>query len=449
MKQLQTFQASIVALTLLTMIVTAQNCYAQGKGKGGNKGGGSDDGGGETTLSLPPIAYEVDRVEIYGCSNHYDTSDDHVSVISFMTEYANETILTSCNKAAAIAYMDGSVEFLDNLIDPDLPYDLAAAIGINNAGQIYCVGYDGVASERRGFLLIPNPDAEADGFAYLVEPFPVPNLGEGWTYQVLFSYPNSLNEAGDVLYKILATSQDGTIRTLQSIRYSDGTIEKLPDSPNENGYTEYVTELNSARTLSVERSEFDGTTNTFSDYLLFDSGSSRLGIIRDGESFIDDLADNGFICAQFAVAAGEEKVKGKWRTIWENRAYFADPLGNEGYTTLRSGMDRRASINEQLIMGIPPIAGGGEVNTWLVYPGYDPAFLTELLLDEAELAEFDALFHWDNPAEPFSVMSTPRNSDGTVDDLGAPSLFGDLEYVTYPNGLRGHAGFYAIRPVTP
>lgn len=452
MKQQKFSTLTFIAVMIAAIFLGAQDGWSQGNGKGGGKGGskgGGDNGGGdEPSLNLPPILYAVDSVEIYGLSQYYDTNDYGVSAVSMHTAYANEAILTTSNKAAAIAHLDGTLEFLDNRIDPQLPYDLQAAIGINNAGQVYCVGFDGVSGDLRSFLLTRNPNAAADGFDYLVDLFPIPDLGEGWTYRVIFTGKN-LTEAGDVLYKIVASSTDGTSRTLQSIRHADGTIEQLPDAVNEYSAQESFTELNSARTLFASSSTFDGTTNSFGDYLLFEDGSTQAGISRESETFIDDLADNGFICAQFAVAVGEEKVKGKWRTIWEHRAHFADPLGTVDYTTLRSGMDRSAALNEQLIGGKPPLAGGNELNTWLVYPGYDPAFLSELMADDAELTDFNALFHWENPADSFKVMTTPRNSDSTVDDMGAPSFYGALEYVTYPDGSRGRVGFYAIYPIVP
>ena len=100
-------------------------------------------------------------------------------------------------------------------------------------------------------------------------------------------------------------------------------------------------------------------------------------------------------------------------------------------------------MNDQLVNQVPVVASGHG----LLYPGYDSAYLRELM-SPAEQLEYDGLrfgniAELNRISEGRSKMTTPRTASG-VDHQGAPSFYQGAYYRSYPDGASGFEGIYVI-----
>lgn len=84
----------------------------------------------------------------------------------------------------------------------------------------------------------------------------------------------------------------------------------------------------------------------------------------------------------------------------------------------------------------------------MAYPTYDAAYVTELM-DDANTNAFLDLFHWENSSLTNFRLTTPRLSNGDIDNSAAPTFWGAMERVEFENGQSGRAGIYLIYPITP
>ena len=464
-----TLCGALFAVALLTNSATAWPKGGNGGGGGGNGGGGN--GGGDDpppSYDLPPFAYVVDRIEVTGMGDYYDTNDFGVSAVSMRPNYVPSgpgSIATTHTEAAAgLVYPDGSVEYLDNLIDPVLPYDLSGAIRINNSGQVAIAGFEdaqGAFPYYHLFLLTPNPDAATDGFAYLTEFIPIPDWGSDWDVRIDWR-SSQLNEAGGVLYFVTGTHLDGTEIREAYIRYADGGSELLPSLSNP--YNEAYLQFNSFGTLRVA-ARVPQTAEPLDYLLLADRVTTlvpeNLGAEFDGWVYLSDLAENEFSCGVQARKIGEVKVKGRREPVLKETPTSHDPAGNSLYFPIREEMDCHFNwlrMNNQLVSGEPVMAFDDYLSDTgatsgqgicLCYPGYDAAYLEELMDADNQLAYQDLL----------NIRSVQFNSDktrmltpmlnGAIDHGWAPSFFGELESVDNPTNESLHAGIFIISPVVP
>lgn len=440
--------ALFAALALLALPALAWPPGGNGNG-GGN--GGKDDPP-PPPPNLPPFSYAVDTILVEGMGNYYDTNDYGVTGISVRPLNVSAFINTGYDPAAAAAlvYPDGSVDYLDNLIDPNLPYDLGAAVDVNNAGQVLVsgfvnevYGYDNI----RAFLLSPNPDAATDGYDYDTVLIPLPDWGPGWSNNVVFNTLH-LTEAGDALYLVEGRFTDDSYDSANYLRLSDGTIEDLGAYTfNDPSGWSIVREANSQGTLLVEA--LDSTIGRV-DYLVEADGTiiTPDALPDATEVEIKDLAENGYSCGVQTVVTGQVKIRGTWYTQYRNVPVVYDLFGNALLTPVRAESGDAISpnslmMNEQVVDGLSVTTGRGEGGWYLSYPGYDAAFLDELM-DDANRAAFDAL-----GGISAKTLTTPRLPNGDVDDSSAPTFWGELEQIVYENGDPGHAGISVVYPITP
>jgi len=448
----------ILAALAITALFTAPALAWPPGGNGGGNGGGGNGGGGEDpppSYNLPPFSYAVATILVEGMGEYYDTNDYGVTGVSVRPLNVSAFIDTGYDpSAAALVHPDGSVDYLDNLIDPDLPYDLGAAVDVNNAGQVLAsgfvdeiYGYDNV----RAFLLSPNPDAATDGYAYDTILIPLPDWGPGWSYSVVFNTLH-LTEAGDALYLVEGRFTDDSYDSSNYLRLSDGTIEDLgAHTFNDPSGWSIVREANSQGTLRVEASNY--TTN--SDYLVEADGTivSPEALPDTTNVQINDLAENGYSCGIQTVVTGQVKIRGTWYTQYRKVPVVYDLFGNVATAPFREDMEINSSwrvLNEQLVGGLPVSAGVDNrfPDFCLSCPTYDAAYVSELM-DDANRNAFRDLFYSANPAGTNFTLATPRLPNGDVDDASAPTFWCELEGVVYPNGDPGHAGIYVVYPVSP
>lgn len=456
----------LLGALLTTSVVVAQ-------GKGGGKGGGGEDP--PPSYNFPPFQYEVKLVDVPGMGMCYQTNDLGVTGVSMRPDWdpfapiddphtpAFEGLRSGHrDSAAALVYqtenadgsLSGSVLYLDNAIDPALPYDFAAARHVSNSGFVVAVGWLSESAEwsdRTEFLLSPNPDAAVDGYAFEVRELPIPEwatkieVGGGWR----------LNENGDVLY---LASNGADFSDLLYHHDENLTVDLSAIYSNVDFWA-----VNSSRTLIVD--QWNGNMDAF---LLKDDGSEIYPELTSNTDYysIQSIADNGFSSGIQRRVVGSRKVRGVVYPVYELLPVFHDPQGSTfaaqmrpEWTDISSGQRfGRVFTNEQIVANANRNGQLEPVMTTedhiLMIPGYDAATIRELM-DATEQANYDALnfgnIH-DSPGiseRSVTYPTTPRHADGTVDHDGAPSFFEGAFSVDYPDGTTGFEGIYVVRPITP
>lgn len=414
-------------ITVCLLAAGISPALAQKGGKGGGKGGGGgDDGGSSDPAVLPDVSYGVSVLPVTGLLRVDDVNDWGDCAAQVRVAAVEQPINTKQDKAAAVIDASGdiaSVRYLDNLIDPALPWDLYTATGINNRGQIVGVGVKNDVFVARAYLLTPRDDGTGL--------YDLTDLGLDGTG----SWARDMSEAGDVLF---------TIDEIDMLRLSDGSMNVLPSSDRVHSG------VISSGVLSGQY-----VSNPSTSFLSSFSGSAtELELLQYMTTQSEvALSESGF---SFGSQSGPiQKIKG--RLVGGTKYVTYDLTGNAVEIQFPFSINGNREITSQVVNGVPLIAGtvgsgsGTDIfgKPWIRFPGYDPVVISDLM-NGTELTLLELLnLGGGQPGESESdfMVATPRDALGEVVHAGAPTLYGLAFRYDDASGV-GYEGLYVIRPVS-
>lgn len=425
----------VLSMFILTACLVPNSAFAQKGGKGGGKGGG----GGSDPSTDPAISYRVEVVDVTGLKEIVDVNDHEIVLANIWVDATQDQVATSLDTAGALLDRDGNVMYLDNLIPADSPWDLYEARLINNAGWIAGVGLNNGSIEA--FLLVPSSDPAG---------YTLTGLGEGsragW-------YESGLSENGDLLFYRFIRFEDGTGAWDIYVRLANGDvnlIRRVDEAWQLRG-------LNSFGFMHGYIPREDGSQPWLSDVIATVDGD--YWYVQTASSYWDSAdvqtgAENGLFagfqtgptekhkgylyrptCVAVYDATGQSICAAEFQFDW-------DPINYMRMTA-------------QEVDGVPAIVGF-EANTdehWLLLPGQGLVPITNYM-DAAEASIYASLGIEDDysilytpNSDAQAEITTPRLADGSVDQSGAPAIFGNAHFREWGTDQRGYQGFYVLRPV--